>query len=128
MDAIIQFAALTPDNIARVVDKFVIQLEAQLADRKIMFELSKGANMWLAKKGYDKRYGARPLGRTIQEYIKKPLADEILFGKLKRGGLVKVGVDRKKENLTFKILKPDQLKIEGRKGGKGLPAFSAFDF
>ena len=122
LDAIVQFAALTPDNIARVVDKFVIQLEAQLADRKIMFELSKGANMWLAKKGYDKRYGARPLGRTIQEYIKKPLADEILFGKLKRGGLVKVGVDRKKENLTFKILKPEQLKIEGRKGGKGLPA------
>ena len=105
-----------------MVDKFVIQLEAQLADRKIMFELSKGANMWLAKKGYDKRYGARPLGRTIQEYIKKPLADEILFGKLKRGGLVKVGVDRKKEKLTFKILKPEQLKIEGRKGGKGLPA------
>ena len=122
LDAIIKFAALTPENIARVVDKFVIQLEAQLADRKIMFELSKGANMWLAKKGYDKRYGARPLGRTIQEYIKKPLADEILFGKLKRGGLVKVGVDRKKENLTFKILKPEQLKIEGRKGGKGLPA------
>ena len=122
LDAIVQFAALTPDNIARVVDKFVIQLEAQLADRKIMFELSKGANMWLAKKGYDKRYGARPLGRTIQEYIKKPLADEILFGKLKRGGLVKVGVDRKKEKLTFKILKPEQLKIEGRKGGKGLPA------
>ena len=122
LDAIIQFAPLTPDNIARVVDKFVIQLEAQLADRKIMFELSKGANLWLATKGYDKRYGARPLGRTIQEYIKKPLADEILFGKLKRGGLVKVGVDRKKENLTFKILKPEQLKIEGRKGGKGLPA------
>ncbi|MEP6343634.1 MAG: ATP-dependent Clp protease ATP-binding subunit ClpA [Maricaulaceae bacterium] len=122
LDAAIQFGALSPEDIARVVDKFVIQLEAQLSDRKIMFELSKGANMWLAKKGYDKRYGARPLGRTIQEYIKKPLADEILFGKLKRGGLVKVGVDRKKENLTFKILKPDQLKIEGRKGGKGLPA------
>ena len=123
LDAVIQFAALTPEDIARVVDKFVIQLEAQLADRKIMFELSKGANMWLAKKGYDKRYGARPLGRTIQEYIKKPLADEILFGKLKRGGLVKVGVDRKKEKLTFKILKPEQQKIEDRrKGGKGLPA------
>jgi len=122
LDAVIPFAALMPEHIARVVDKFVIQLEAQLADRKIMFELSKGANLWLAKKGYDKRFGARPLGRTIQEYIKKPLADEILFGKLKRGGLVKVGVDRKKENLTFKILKPEQLKIEGRKGGKGLPA------
>ena len=98
------------------------RLEAQLADRKIEFEVSKGANVWLATKGYDKRYGARPLGRTIQEYIKKPLADEILFGKLKQGGLVKIGVDRKKENLTFKIVPPAKLKIEGRKGGKGLPA------
>jgi len=122
LDAVIPFAALMPEHIARVVDKFVIQLEAQLADRKIMFELSKGANLWLAKKGYDKRFGARPLGRTIQEFIKKPLADEILFGKLKRGGLVKVGVNRKADELTFKILKPEQLKIEGRKGGKGLPA------
>jgi len=122
LDAVIHFAPLEEDTIARVVDKFVIQLEAQLSERKIMFELSKGANVWLAKKGYDKRFGARPLSRTIQEYIKKPLADEILFGKLKNGGLVKVGVDRKKENLTFKILKPEKLKIEGRKGGKGLPA------
>jgi len=122
LDATVSFAALTPEDIAKVVDKFVIQLEAQLADRKIEFELSKGANLWLANKGYDKRYGARPLARTIQEYIKKPLADEILFGKLKRGGLVKVGVDRKKESLTFKIVPPAKLKIEGRKGGKGLPA------
>ena len=122
LDAIVSFAPLSPESIARVVDKFVIQLEAQLSDRKIEFELSKGANMWLAKKGYDKRYGARPLARTIQEHIKKPLADEILFGKLKKGGLVRVGVDRKKENLTFKIVPPEKLKIEGRKGGKGLPA------
>ena len=122
LDAVVSFASLSKDDIAKVVDKFVIQLEAQLADRKIEFELTKGANLWLAGKGYDKRYGARPLGRTIQEYIKKPLADEILFGKLKQGGLVKVGVDRKKENLTFKIVPPAKLKIEGRKGGKGLPA------
>ena len=122
LDAVVQFAPLSPESIAHVVDKFVIQLEAQLADRKIMFELTKGANLWLAKKGYDKRYGARPLARTIQEHIKKPLADEILFGKLKQGGLVKVGVDRKNDKLTFKIFKPAQLKIEGRKGGKGLPA------
>jgi len=122
LDAVVSFAALVPEDIAKVVDKFVIQLEAQLADRKIEFEVSKGANLWLANKGYDKRYGARPLGRTIQEYVKKPLADEILFGKLKSGGLVKVGVDRKKENLTFKIIPPAKLKIEGRKGGKGLPA------
>jgi len=122
LDAVVSFSPLSPDDIAKVVDKFVIQLEAQLADRKIEFELTKGANVWLANKGYDKRYGARPLGRTIQEYIKKPLADEILFGKLKQGGLVKVGVDRKKEKLTFKIVPPAKLKIEGRKGGKGLPA------
>ena len=122
LDAIVSFAPLSEADIARVVDKFVIQLEAQLTERKIEFELSKGANAWLAKTGYDKRYGARPLSRTIQEYIKKPLADEILFGKLKNGGLVKVGVDRKKENLTFKFVPPAKLKIEGRKGGKGLPA------
>ncbi len=122
LDAIINFAPLEQDVIARVVDKFIIQLEAQLSERKIMFELTKGANAWLAAKGYDKSYGARPLSRTIQEHIKKPLADEILFGKLKQGGLVKVGVDNKNDKLTFKILKPSQLKIEGRKGGKGLPA------
>lgn len=121
LDAIIAFSALTPEDIAKVVDKFVIQLEAQLADRKIEFELSKAANLWLAKEGYDKRYGARPLGRAIQEHIKKPLADEILFGKLKNGGLVKVGVDRKKEGLTFKIVAPPKNKIEGTKG-KGLPS------
>ena len=122
LDAIISFGALTPSDIAKVVDKFIIQLEAQLADRKIEFEVTKAANLWLANKGYDKRYGARPLGRTIQEFIKKPLADEILFGKLKSGGLVKISVDSKKENLSFKIIPPAKLKIEGRKGGKGLPA------
>ncbi len=122
LDAMVKFAPLSPENIAKVVDKFVIQLEAQLADRKILFEVSKAANLWIAKKGYDKRYGARPLARTIQEYVKKPLADEILFGKLKKGGLVKIGYDKKKDALKFEILKPAQLKIEGKKGGKGLPA------
>jgi len=122
LDAMIKFAPLAPEDIAKVVDKFIIQLEAQLADRKILFEVSKAANLWIAKKGYDKRYGARPLSRTIQEYVKKPLADEILFGKLKKGGLVKIGYDKKKDALKFEILKPAQLKIEGKKGGKGLPA------
>ncbi|NNE56986.1 MAG: ATP-dependent Clp protease ATP-binding subunit ClpA [Hellea sp.] len=122
LDATVHFAPLGQDTIARVVDKFIIQLEAQLTERKIMFELSKGANKWIAGKGYDPAYGARPLSRVIQEHVKKPLADEILFGKLKNGGLVKVGVDKKNDKLTFKILGPAQLKIEGRKGGKGLPA------
>jgi len=122
LDSIVKFDPLGEDSIAKVVDKFIIQLEAQLSDRKILFEVSKAANTWLAKKGYDKSFGARPLARTIQEHIKKPLADEILFGKLKKGGLVKVGLDTKKDKLTFEILKPAQLKIEGKKGGKGLPA------
>ncbi|PHR56456.1 MAG: ATP-dependent Clp protease ATP-binding subunit ClpA [Robiginitomaculum sp.] len=122
LDANVKFAPLAKDSITKVIDKFIIQLEAQLSDRKILFEVSKAANTWLADKGYDKRYGARPLSRTIQEYIKKPLADEILFGKLKKGGLVKIGVDKKKDKLKFEILKPEQLKIEGKKGGKGLPA------
>ena len=122
LDAMVKFAPLGPEDIAKVVDKFIIQLEAQLADRKILFEVSKAANLWIAKKGYDRRYGARPLARTIQEHIKKPLADEILFGKLKKGGLVKIGLDKQNDKLKFEILKPAQLKIEGKPGGKGLPA------
>ncbi len=122
LDAMVKFDALGRADIAKVVDKFIIQLEAQLSDRKILFEVSKAANLWIANKGYDRRYGARPLARTIQNYIKKPLADEILFGKLKKGGLVKVGLDKKNDKLKFEILKPAQLKIEGKKGGKGLPA------
>ena len=122
LDAVVRFAPLDEDSISKVVDKFVIQLEAQLADRQILFEVSPAANKWLAAKGYDRQFGARPLSRAIQEHIKKPLADEILFGKLKKGGLVKVGLDTKKDKLKFDILKPAQLKIEGKKGGKGLPA------
>ncbi|HFB55281.1 MAG TPA: AAA family ATPase, partial [Hellea balneolensis] len=122
LDALVKFSPLDKTSISKVVDKFIIQLEAQLTDRKILFEVSKAANTWIADKGYDRKFGARPLSRTIQEFIKKPLADEILFGKLKKGGLVRVGLDKKKDELTFEILKPAQLKIEGKKGGKGLPA------
>ena len=114
LDAVVGFAPLSPEDIAKVVDKFVIQLEAQLADRRIEFELTKGANVWLANKGYDKRYGARPLARTIQEHIKKEIADEILFGKLKNGGLVKVGVDKKKDELTFKYVPHPKPKKEDK--------------
>jgi len=73
-----------------VVEKFIMQLEAQLAERGVLFALSKDAISWIAEKGFDERMGARPLGRVIQEHIKKPLADEVLFGKLKKGGTVKV--------------------------------------
>jgi ATP-dependent Clp protease ATP-binding subunit ClpA len=90
LDAIIPFAGLRIEIVRQVVQKFVFQLEAQLADRGVVIELSEGAADWLATKGYDDKMGARPLARVIQETIKKPLAEEVLFGRLKNGGTVKV--------------------------------------
>ncbi|MSO88539.1 MAG: ATP-dependent Clp protease ATP-binding subunit ClpA [Rhodospirillaceae bacterium] len=90
LDAIIAFASLPPEVISRVVDKFVMQLEAQLTDRGVTVELTDAARKWLAEKGYDRLFGARPLARVIQEHIKKPLADELLFGKLAKGGVVRI--------------------------------------
>ena len=90
LDATISFANLEPEVVAMVVDKFVMQLEAQLSDRNVTIELDDGARKWLVDKGYDRQFGARPLARVIQEHIKKPLADELLFGKLTKGGLVRV--------------------------------------
>lgn len=101
LDAIIPFNALTPDVIDRVVDKFVLQLEGQLADRGVTITLSPDARAWLGQKGYDPLYGARPLGRVIQEQLKKHLAEELLFGKLQKGGVVLVGLDREADKLTF---------------------------
>ena len=92
LDAIIQFSSLPPEVVGLVVDKFVIQLEVQLADRQVTIELSDEARQWLADKGYDQRFGARPLVRVIQEHIKKPLAEELLFGKLEKGGVVLVTI------------------------------------
>ncbi|MDJ0945827.1 MAG: AAA family ATPase, partial [Kiloniellales bacterium] len=93
LDAVIPFGNLTPEIVSRVVDKFVMQLEAQLADRNVSIELTAGARDWLARKGYDPLYGARPLARVIQEHIKKPLAEELLFGKLAKGGTVQVAIE-----------------------------------
>jgi ATP-dependent Clp protease ATP-binding subunit ClpA len=106
LDAVIQFAGLTTEIIGRVVDKFVMELEAQLTDRGVTIELTDEARDWLAKKGYDPLYGARPLGRTIQEHIKKPLAEEILFGWLSKGGTVRVGLDGDKLAFEFPDAKP----------------------
>ncbi len=92
LDAVIPFAGLSMDIVKRVVDKFVMQLETQLGDRDVQFELNDEARDWLARKGYDRAFGARPLGRIIQEHIKKPLAEELLFGKLSKGGIVRVTV------------------------------------
>ncbi len=102
LDATIAFAGLTPEIVGRVVEKFVMQLEAQLADRNVTIELSSAAKEWLAERGYDRLYGARPLSRVIQEHIKKPLAEELLFGKLVKGGSVKVTM--KEGKLDFEII------------------------
>jgi ATP-dependent Clp protease ATP-binding subunit ClpA len=101
LDAIISFSALPKEVIMQVVEKFVLQLEAQLMDRNVHIELTPEAAAWLGDKGYDDKMGARPLGRVIQENIKKPLAEELLFGKLTKGGIVKVGVKDDHIDLQF---------------------------
>ena len=90
LDAIIPFAPLGQQVVRRVVDKFVLQLEAQLSDRNVTISLTEQAADWLVEKGYSPEFGARPLARVIQENIKKPLADELLFGRLAKGGHVKI--------------------------------------
>ena len=105
LDAIIPFGSLPVPVIHQVVQKFVLQLEAQLAERRVTFDLTQEAIAWLADKGYDERMGARPLSRIIQEHIKKPLADEVLFGKLKKGGTVRVTVGKNEAG-------EDDLKLE----------------
>jgi ATP-dependent Clp protease ATP-binding subunit ClpA len=92
LDAIVPFAYLPPAVVARVVDKFILQLELQLADRNVHIELDDEARQWIVDRGYDKLYGARPMGRLVQEKIKQPLAEELLFGKLVNGGEVKVRI------------------------------------
>jgi ATP-dependent Clp protease ATP-binding subunit ClpA len=100
LDAIIPFGSLPVPVVHQVVQKFVMQLEAQLSERGVTFDLTEEAIAWLAEKGYDERMGARPLGRVIQEHIKKPLADEVLFGKLRKGGTVRVTVEKNETGQT----------------------------
>ncbi len=113
LDAVISFAPLGKEIISRVVEKFVLQLEAQLMDRNVTIELTPAAAEWLGNKGYDDKMGARPLARVIQEEIKKPLAEELLFGKLAKGGVVKVGV--KKGEIDLTILEPENARIASKK-------------
>ena len=93
LDAIISFAPLSREVVVHVVEKFVLQLEAQLMDRNVHIELTPEAADWLAEKGYDDRMGARPLGRVIQEHIKKPLAEELLRGRQLTEGAVRAAMD-----------------------------------
>jgi ATP-dependent Clp protease ATP-binding subunit ClpA len=107
LDSIVTFNHLSPEVISKVVEKFVLQLEAQLADRQVTIELTEEASRWLIANGYDELMGARPMARVIQEHIKKGLADEVLFGKLKNGGHVRVVVIKDedgKDKLGFEYL------------------------
>ncbi len=113
LDAVISFSALPKEVIMQVVEKFVLQLEAQLMDRNVHIELTPKAAEWIAERGYDDKMGARPLARVIQEHIKKPLAEELLFGKLAKGGLVKVGV--KNGEIDLRIMEPDKMQLTSRK-------------
>ena len=119
LDAIIGFAPLAPEVVARVVEKFVMQLEAQLADRNVTIELSSAAKEWLAERGYERLYGARPLARVIQEHIKKPLAEELLFGKLTKGGSVMVTLKDGKLDFEFIANLPALPKPESNDGDDG---------
>ncbi|MDP2803935.1 MAG: ATP-dependent Clp protease ATP-binding subunit ClpA [Phreatobacter sp.] len=105
LDAVIAFGHLSSEVIGNVVEKFVLQLEAQLADRQVTIELSPDAKEWLIERGYDEQMGARPMARVIQEYVKKPLAEDLLFGRLKNGGHVRVIVSKDEEG--FPILSFD---------------------
>ncbi|HEY2032849.1 MAG TPA: ATP-dependent Clp protease ATP-binding subunit ClpA [Rhizomicrobium sp.] len=110
LDATIAFAPLGRSTIDRVVEKFVLELEAQLTDRDVTFDLTPEAARWLGEKGYDDAFGARPLARVIQDNIKKPLADEILFGKLKHGGTVRILLDRDADKLAFEFVTDDDVR------------------
>jgi ATP-dependent Clp protease ATP-binding subunit ClpA len=113
LDAVVSFAPLSKAVILQVVEKFVLQLEAQLLDRNVSFELSPAAADWLADRGYDDKMGARPLARVIQETIKKPLAEELLFGRLAKGGVVRIGV--RDGELDLQIDAPEQPRLASRR-------------
>ena len=109
LDSIISFSNLPMKTILQVVEKFILQLEAQLMDKNVTIELSPAAAEWLANKGYDSKMGARPLGRVIQEYIKRPLAEDLLFGKLSKGGVVKVLIKDNKLDLQIQALEKPRI-------------------
>ena len=94
LDAIVQFEPLPEEVVLTVVDKFLIELQSQLDDKRVTLDVDEDARLWLVKKGYDKNMGARPMARIIQEHIKKPLAEKVLFGDLSQhGGVVSIRVE-----------------------------------
>jgi len=113
LDGIIWFNHLSAEVIQQVVDKFIVELQAQLDAKGVSLEVSEEARNWLAEKGYDKAMGARPMARVIQENLKKPLANELLFGSLVDGGSVKVELDKAAQQLTYRFLSAQKTKTEG---------------
>ncbi|GAB7195523.1 ATP-dependent Clp protease ATP-binding subunit ClpA [Dickeya oryzae] len=113
LDGIIWFNHLSAEVIQQVVDKFIVELQAQLDAKGVSLEVSEEARNWLAEKGYDKAMGARPMARVIQENLKKPLANELLFGSLVDGGSVKVELDNAAQQLTYRFLSAQKSKAEG---------------
>ncbi len=116
LDAVIGFKNLTPAVMSKVVDKFIMELEVQLGDRDVTIDLDEKARKWLAERGYDEAFGARPLARVIQEHVKKPLAEELLFGKLAKGGTVKVAVSDGKLTFDLQESKPAKQSKSTKKG------------
>ena len=116
LDAVISFGSLPAEVVRNVVQKFILQLEAQLQERHVQIEITDAAADWIVKRGYDEAFGARPLARVISEHVKKPMADELLFGALKEGGIVKIDIDpADKDKLAFTYLQ------DARPGGAGAP-------
>ena len=108
LDAIVNFKALSPEVMETIVDKFVMELEAQLRERKVAIDLKPEARTYLARKGFSPVYGARPLNRLVQTEVRNPLTDEILFGRLEHGGTVHVGVDGAQLTFEFDSLPPPE--------------------
>jgi len=120
LDAIVQFASLPPEVIERVVDKFIMELDAQLNEKKVFIQITPAARHHLAEKGYDPTFGARPMARLIQTEIKRVLADEILFGKLRDGG--RVEIDVAEGELTFNYMAPPEKLAPARSGAEATTA------
>ena len=118
LDSTIGFSHLTPETMMHIVDKFLLQLEAQLHDRNVEIAATDAAREWLGKKGYDRAFGARPLGRVIQEHVKRPMSEEVLFGKLENGG--RVTVDVKDGDVVFEYEEPVR-PLKSKKGGESGP-------
>jgi len=110
LDAVVHFASLGAEAVERVVDKFMTELEGQLAQRRVQVELTPAARRWLAERGYDTTFGARPMARLIQDKVKRVLADEMLFGRLKDGGKVEIDAPADELVFTYSPLPPSRLK------------------